>query len=702
MSTLTDIAAYKSNKNRFIRPYLDRTRQDGGIIYDLAKVQLQRLFDDNAKYGSYLKLCWNSLAGYKPRVSGLYNYATKAYDMAVHQPQYGPELVVNGGFDSDSWWNKLLNTTIADGVCHIINNPANGGVGKTNLLTVGKTYKITVTILNYISGQLFFFDDVGIANNFPRSNGVYEKIVIAAGVNFSLKTSAASTNNLDIDNVSVREVLTNDLTQTTALNQPPLQSIAPTERPYLINPNGGVNYMTHPTISFGAGDAWTVECVMNWHGDLNINTSIFGDVDNFRFGSRISNTNNFILYKSDGGNQGVYNTSKIIAKNSIIHLIYNNSNISIYVNGLLVDSLEDSFSAIISGINRGWFDGTNSSKLYHYTIFSKALSPSEVASRSALLRNMFPEIETVPIGTQQWAIRNYESVCTPQGNLMHEMQAASNVEKITNAADRDFSSDTGFWTKQTGWTISDGVLNANATAYTDTRTNTQIHTINKWYKITLTVTRVSGEVRVSMGGTSYPNISASGTYTFYLYPTSTAILAFIAYGGGGAFIGSIDNVSVQEVGWSGSQELYDGIYANTSGTVEQKTYAAVKAAAMWSHYNNDPQLGVIYGKLYNWFAVKLLQMDLDYYNVANPTTPWGYGVPFDSEFPTDADSLKHIGNSYWTTPNSGTNTTGFTSLPAGYRDDLGVFYALNTHTVYHTQDVPALPTVGGSLRLIKR
>ena len=36
-----------------------------------------------------------------------------------------------------------------------------------------------------------------------------------------------------------------------------------------------------------------------------------------------------------------------------------------------------------------------------------------------------------------------------------------------------------------------------------------------------------------------------------------------------------------------------------------------------------PALGAIYGKLYNWYAVKLLQMDIDYYNAANPTAPWG-------------------------------------------------------------------------------
>ena len=73
-------------------------------------------------------------------------------------------------------------------------------------------------------------------------------------------------------------------------------------------------------------------------------------------------------------------------------------------------------------------------------------------------------------------------------------------------------------------------------------------------------------------------------------------------GAGSIFTGSIDNVSLKEIGWAGSTELYDGIYSQTTGTTTEKEYAALKAAAMWCHYNNDISLGAVYGKLYNWFA----------------------------------------------------------------------------------------------------
>ena len=136
--------------------------------------------------------------------------------------------------------------------------------------------------------------------------------------------------------------------------------------------------------------------------------------------------------------------------------------------------------------------------------------------------------------------------------------------------------------------------------------------------------------------------------------------------------------------WATSQTLYDDTYAQTAGTVEQKTYAAVKAAAMWSNYNNNTVLGGIYGKLYNWFAVKLFQMDIDYYNAANPTKPWGWRMPTLTEFQTlstylggnavSGGKLKEAGLSRWRSPNTGAdNSSGFSYLGGGRRTELGAF-----------------------------
>lgn len=350
--------------------------------------------------------------------------------------------------------------------------------------------------------------------------------------------------------------------------------------------------------------------------------------------------------------------------------------------------------------------------------------------RAQQLRKKEAKFPFVKIGSQYWTTKNLSLSVTPQGNAIPEMKANGNVEKITNIADREFSSDTGFWNKGAGWIISGGSLSfSNVLASAITKS--AIQTIDKWYKITITASNITG-LNV-FGSAVYSNplserTITTGTKSYYLYATSTD---FNISGTNNSTI-TIDNISIQEIGWAGSQELYDGIYAQTSGTVEQKTYAAVKAAAMWSNYNNDAPTGVIYGKLYNWFAVKLFQMDIDYYNAANPDKKWasGFRMPTQVEFQTlstylggDAVSgghLKEAGTTHWGSPNTGAdNSSGFRGLGGGYMNGDGSFVWINQYSRFTVIDAGSIRMLldtsstncaigiagtsssGGSVRLIK-
>ncbi len=81
-------------------------------------------------------------------------------------------------------------------------------------------------------------------------------------------------------------------------------------------------------------------------------------------------------------------------------------------------------------------------------------------------------------------------------------------------------------------------------------------------------------------------------------------------------------------------------------------------------YNNDPQNSVIYGRLYNAFAVW-----------TDKLAPAGWHVPSDAEWTklfsfvnNDGGPLKESGFAHWKSPNTGaTNSTGFTALPNGGR-----------------------------------
>jgi len=98
-------------------------------------------------------------------------------------------------------------------------------------------------------------------------------------------------------------------------------------------------------------------------------------------------------------------------------------------------------------------------------------------------------------------------------------------------------------------------------------------------------------------------------------------------------------------------------------------WANLKTGA-WCYYNNDPNNGTIYGKLYNWYAV----------NDSRGLAPSGWHVPSDNEWTTLSSylggnnvaggKLKEAGTSHWQSPNTdATNETGFSALPAGGLDN---------------------------------
>ena len=97
----------------------------------------------------------------------------------------------------------------------------------------------------------------------------------------------------------------------------------------------------------------------------------------------------------------------------------------------------------------------------------------------------------------------------------------------------------------------------------------------------------------------------------------------------------------------------------------------------WCYYNNDAANGLIYGKLYNYYAVAGIHDTIS--STPNKVlAPIGFHVPTDTNWTTLTDYLggflvaggemKEIGTAHWMSPNTGaTNSSGFTGLADGYR-----------------------------------
>ncbi len=103
-------------------------------------------------------------------------------------------------------------------------------------------------------------------------------------------------------------------------------------------------------------------------------------------------------------------------------------------------------------------------------------------------------------------------------------------------------------------------------------------------------------------------------------------------------------------------------------TNEEWEKAGVEKKPAWCYYDNDPENGKIYGKLYNWYAV----------NDSRGLAPIGWQIPSDDDWDgliellgghtIAGGKLKEIGTSHWKSPNeAATNESGFSALPGGGR-----------------------------------
>ena len=106
-------------------------------------------------------------------------------------------------------------------------------------------------------------------------------------------------------------------------------------------------------------------------------------------------------------------------------------------------------------------------------------------------------------------------------------------------------------------------------------------------------------------------------------------------------------------------------------TIQEWEAAGNAKSPAWCYYDNDPNNGAKYGKLYNWYAV----------NDTRGLAPTGWHVPTDAEWTILSDFLggenqagtKMKSTSGWSASGNGSNSSGFSGLPGGYREFNGYF-----------------------------
>lgn len=124
-------------------------------------------------------------------------------------------------------------------------------------------------------------------------------------------------------------------------------------------------------------------------------------------------------------------------------------------------------------------------------------------------------------------------------------------------------------------------------------------------------------------------------------------------------------------------------------------WATLKTGA-WCYYANTSSNGTTYGKLYNWYAIK----------DARGLAPTGYHIPSEAEWNSLANclggnnvaggKLKENGVDHWVSPNlAATNSSAFTGLPGGTRDQLGDFFNIGNVGYFWISSENTLTNVWG-------
>lgn len=150
-------------------------------------------------------------------------------------------------------------------------------------------------------------------------------------------------------------------------------------------------------------------------------------------------------------------------------------------------------------------------------------------------------------------------------------------------------------------------------------------------------------------------------------------------------------------------------------TNEEWENAGKNGEPAWCYYNNNPDNGERYGKLYNGFAV----------TDPRGLAPEGWKIPSDEDWSSLIDFLggervtgkKMKSTKGWAVNGIGTNESGFSGLPGGRRTSFGDFYGIGEESewwssweswprglTYHRDDFHVLLDVkegGMSVRCLK-
>ena len=469
---------------------------------------------------------------------------------------FGPELVTNGSFDSDSDWTKGTGATIAAGVASI--DCASGVIALSQSLGVGEILvHVTITISNYVSGILRV--QYGNANSPNLSaNGTYSFIISPVNINQNLLISAIGGSQLvcDLDNISVRQ-----------------SSVDPASTRYL--PRRGHHVYN--------GDAWVNEGLLaeseartnlfDYSNNANLvdggggnNTTISANTETDPSGTSTASlitatsVGGFFGPRYTSGTIGVIYTAWFLLKNSnsarsriYVRNSVDGADVTINWSGTTLVSTTDTLgTSTVENFGNGYYkvsvtyvatettqrsrfypdnlDGDKGVVVYAWQLEAGS-TPSSYIPTSGATVTRAAETLTIPAANMPW----------PEPNVIGD-------ELVSNG---DFSDGSTGWnlnpTQGTLEVVNGKLVATNASAFGSQAFTNLLsgYAIGTPYEISFTVSDyVSGTVQLSVGNTYSGGASSNGTFNFVVPYTSGLPRVYFNIGNTSL---SIDNISVREI-----------------------------------------------------------------------------------------------------------------------------------------------------------
>jgi hypothetical protein len=163
--------------------------------------------------GAFRFLGWSGFDGTITNISVLEitddtNLPRINYEGFSYQDALGSEQIVNGGFtDGSANWSVGSNSEINNGSARIY-SPSGGYtfISQSNVLTIGKTYLISLEIVEQNLGEIRLSDGSGYLSNSFSGVGIHTFKSTSLGTILRIQRTASITD-ITIDNVSVKEYL---------------------------------------------------------------------------------------------------------------------------------------------------------------------------------------------------------------------------------------------------------------------------------------------------------------------------------------------------------------------------------------------------------------------------------------------------------------------------------------------------------------